>query len=469
MLTQGRANPSCLYQPRIEGNSLMSDPMKDRSRRLFAMLASWIQECPAAAKLSRGIRSQNGFELWRLLWREFQPENHSKSLIWRRTLLSPKFPAREAEFSSALQEWEADLDRYEAEYGHEKAISDEDKRAVVITEAPAALRQHLAMHTCTLSDYYAVRDVVVSYLQAKRTWVPSAAYAGSPARRDPNAVESQVGDGGKPNPHKGKKGSGKGDGEKGKDAKGKQKGKDKQKPGAKKDEPKSAPSAGRPRTPPRSAGSTQRARAKEPLKSTCTRSSRHRMRLHPWCLRVPPRHRSLHPPALRPRRSREECDLWLRGPMRGCCMLRNAPHMAQDCHPASWHCATSHNVRRKVTPGPAHKVFALRSTWQFDDQLQAWKRIEHKVEWQRLADPHEHFAGGAIMLFEPAPGAASVARVGDLLVDTSVCFFFCLGCLCRLIAVGHAVRHSKRKNYQKVKQAASLSRATPRYAVNCTS
>ena len=48
-------------------------------------------------------------------------------------------------------------------------------------------------------------------------------------------------------------------------------------------------------------------------------------------------------------------------------------------------------------------------------------------------------------------------------------FFFCLGCLCRLIAVGHAVRHSKRKNYQKVKQAASLSRATPRYAVNCTS
>ena len=30
--------------------------------------------------------------------------------------------------------------------------------------------------------------------------------------------------------------------------------------------------------------------------------------------------------------------------------------------------------------------------------------------------------------------------------------FFCLGRLCRLIAVGHAVRHSKRKNYQKVKQ-----------------
>ena len=31
-------------------------------------------------------------------------------------------------------------------------------------------------------------------------------------------------------------------------------------------------------------------------------------------------------------------------------------------------------------------------------------------------------------------------------------YFFCLGRLCRLIAVGHAVRHSKSNNYQKVKQ-----------------
>ena len=30
--------------------------------------------------------------------------------------------------------------------------------------------------------------------------------------------------------------------------------------------------------------------------------------------------------------------------------------------------------------------------------------------------------------------------------------FFCLGRLCRLIAVGHAVRHSESNNYQRVKQ-----------------
>ena len=87
-------------------------------------------------KIARGIRDQNGFEFWRLLHRELAPEKYSKSLIWRRTLLSPKFPSKENEFSAALQEWEADLDKYEAEYGTDKAISDEDKRAVVIALKP---------------------------------------------------------------------------------------------------------------------------------------------------------------------------------------------------------------------------------------------------------------------------------------------------------------------------------------------
>ena len=166
----------------------MTDDCKARGRQLFAMLTSWTQELAVAVKIARGIREQNGFEFWRLLYRELAPDNHSKSLIWRRSLLSPKFPSKETEFSAALQEWEADLDRYEAEYGAQKAISDEDKRAVVLTEAPNALKQHLSMHIATLSTYQAVREVVVSYLQAKQVWKPSAAYAGSTARSDPMEI-----------------------------------------------------------------------------------------------------------------------------------------------------------------------------------------------------------------------------------------------------------------------------------------
>ena len=89
----------------------MTDECKSRGRQLFAMLNSWTQELTVATKIARGIREQNGLELWRLLWRKLAPDNHSKSLVWRPALLSPKFPNKETDFSAALQESEADLDK----------------------------------------------------------------------------------------------------------------------------------------------------------------------------------------------------------------------------------------------------------------------------------------------------------------------------------------------------------------------
>ncbi|CAE6959415.1 RE2 [Symbiodinium sp. CCMP2592] len=73
--------------------------VRTRSVRLFGMLGSWTQDSATAVKL------------------EHNPENESKNLTWRRTLLMPKFPPKESDFSLALQEWEADVDRYASEYG----------------------------------------------------------------------------------------------------------------------------------------------------------------------------------------------------------------------------------------------------------------------------------------------------------------------------------------------------------------
>ncbi|CAE7208532.1 unnamed protein product [Symbiodinium sp. CCMP2592] len=146
----------------------MTEEVRTLSVRLFGMLGSWTQDSATAVKLARGVKGQNGFELWRLLWQEHNPENESKNLTWRRTLLMPKFPPKESDFSLALQEWEADVDRYASEYGAGRALADEDLRAVLVTESPNALRQHLAMHAASLSTYAEVREVVVSYLQAKR-------------------------------------------------------------------------------------------------------------------------------------------------------------------------------------------------------------------------------------------------------------------------------------------------------------
>ncbi|CAE7562226.1 unnamed protein product [Symbiodinium sp. CCMP2592] len=183
----------------------MTEEVRTLSVRLFGMLGSWTQDSATAVKLARGVKGQNGFELWRLLWQEHNPENESKNLTWRRTLLMPKFPPKESDFSLALQEWDADVDRYASEYGAGRALADEDLRAVLVTESPNALRQHLAMHAASLSTYAEVREVVVSYLQAKRVWTPSAGYAAS-SRRDPNTMDiGRIGD------RDGKEGKGKGD------------------------------------------------------------------------------------------------------------------------------------------------------------------------------------------------------------------------------------------------------------------
>ena len=48
-----------------------------------------------------------------------------------------------------------------------------------------------------------MRKVVVSYLQAKQVWKPTAAYAGNTARKDPDAMDIGHGKG------KGKDGKGK--------------------------------------------------------------------------------------------------------------------------------------------------------------------------------------------------------------------------------------------------------------------
>ena len=229
----------------------------------------------------------------------------------------------------------------------------------------------------------------------------------------------------KATPHKGKKGSGKGDGKKGKDGKGK-KGQDKDKPGPKKDEPKCAicwktthttdkcwfNTKGKGKGSPKGHVQQVQQAVDETASMMSAGPSASQISASPSAATTQPKGGV-----------RSVVD----GP--GARLLHVAERPAQEsglpsgilalCNQPGWHdrpshkvyvvCGKGQQVRRKVTPGPAHKVFALRSTWQFDNELRAWRRTEHKVDWQQLADPHEHFAEGkvrAIMLFEPSPGAA---------------------------------------------------------------
>ena len=463
----------------------MTDDCKARGRQLFAMLTSWTQELAVAVKIARGIREQNGFEFWRLLYRELAPDNHSKSLIWRRSLLSPKFPSKETEFSAALQEWEADLDRYEAEYGAQKAISDEDKRAVVLTEAPNALKQHLSMHIATLSTYQAVREVVVSYLQAKQVWKPSAAYAGSTARSDPMEIGLvQYKGKGKDKGGKGKEGKkGKGKDQKGKgkdthskdkggkgqdskdrcaicwkaghttekcwfNTKGQEKGKGKKAVAAVNEGDNASivsagPSASQ-------VGGNNSVITLPSSSSTSYRKDKNVSKIGEHrLLMVKPGHSGQHrvesvsPQAIL---ATQTAGSTVVSQHQQNAILAEQAILAKwqaisDCKDKpGWHdLDTDTKVyvvrgkagtqRRYVTPGPQYSEFTLRSTWQWNYATDAWETRELGRKWKLLQNPHKAFAGSkvwALHAFQRStPKIARVASRGTLLVDTGACCSVC--------------------------------------------
>ena len=145
------------------------------------MLTPWLQDSPCAVRLARSVTHQDGFEVWRLLWRESHPQQAvGGAVLWplnsrqRRQFCSPGMGKRRASIRRRR--------------GGRPGISEEDQRALLVTEST---RQNLATHAATLTTHQQVRAVVVSYLQAKRVWTPAGSYAGPPKQfqRDRDAMD----------------------------------------------------------------------------------------------------------------------------------------------------------------------------------------------------------------------------------------------------------------------------------------
>ena len=100
------------------------------------MLTSWAQDAPSAVKIAWNVTNQIGFELCRLLWRDYLPGQKSKALMWRRALLNPKFPTQEIELSAGRppEMGVGDVDKYAV---------DRDNKALLVPECPPSLRQRL--------------------------------------------------------------------------------------------------------------------------------------------------------------------------------------------------------------------------------------------------------------------------------------------------------------------------------------
>ena len=80
---------------------------------LFAMLRGF---CSESSSEFKGVDGNNGFEVWRRLYRLRRPNTGMKAQVWRRRFMNPEFPRDEKSWSKAFHEWESEIKKYEKEH-----------------------------------------------------------------------------------------------------------------------------------------------------------------------------------------------------------------------------------------------------------------------------------------------------------------------------------------------------------------
>jgi hypothetical protein len=198
----------------LEAAEISLDPIpeqEDGERRnlstlVFAVLASILSG--RCLRILQSLRRRNGFEAWRLLCLEFEPKIAQRRFGMLQSIMSPNLGQTDQDFENKFAEWKAEVSRYEDYIG--KELDQDIKIAVLLRQAPAALRMHLQINSNAFENSFAqLESVIQSYIQSRKLWNAAGDKGHKPMEVD------WVGKGGK--------GKGKGEGQKWK-GKGKQKG-----------------------------------------------------------------------------------------------------------------------------------------------------------------------------------------------------------------------------------------------------
>ncbi len=83
------------------------DSMKQLGRNLYAILTSLFVDCRGKPlNMARMLPNRNGWELWRQLVKEYEPQNESRGLGLLDEILNPDFKGDTSAFETKLSEWE---------------------------------------------------------------------------------------------------------------------------------------------------------------------------------------------------------------------------------------------------------------------------------------------------------------------------------------------------------------------------
>ena len=110
---------------------------------MFAVLASILSgQC---LRILQSLRRWNGFEARRLLCLELEPKIAQRRFGLLQSIMSPNLGQTDQDFENKFAEWKAEVSRYEDYTGRE--LDEDIKIAVLLRQAPAALRTHLQINS----------------------------------------------------------------------------------------------------------------------------------------------------------------------------------------------------------------------------------------------------------------------------------------------------------------------------------
>ena len=88
-----------------------------RSRMVFYVLSQLLNKAPLQVLM--GISDNNGYEAWRSLKRDYEPDSGSRHVAMLSNVLRPTFEGTLPEFWEKLRRWHNDVETYEASSGEE--------------------------------------------------------------------------------------------------------------------------------------------------------------------------------------------------------------------------------------------------------------------------------------------------------------------------------------------------------------
>ena len=176
-------------------SSIEWDPMGPKQKVMARGVATALRALVGgkALNLIRYVpERQNGFEMWRLVFREYRPDTATRKVALLERVMEDS-PTSSEEFGDWFVRW---LDLVsQTELARGRPIDDDIKCAVVLKRSPKELKDHLVMLTATIADKFPVmREIVGTWNHSKRSYgTPAMGQRQVPMEIGAVSAESSVG------------------------------------------------------------------------------------------------------------------------------------------------------------------------------------------------------------------------------------------------------------------------------------